>query len=248
MRDDLDQWSDSDPARPFWKSPLFWVFGIPLWIAALWFGVVFGAEPTTDWPESVAVGELLILDAPEASENVAWSVYPADTIFRIVDANHAIVIETAAPGVVIVALADGSDPLTVTQAAIVIGDGGPGPGPLPPTTGKLHVLLLYETDASEPGHLTQEQSGILAAVPILEYLDSHCADEDGQPAYRFLDDDADTSNLAEDWQEVIARGLSAGERSLPWLIVASDRGGSYEGKLPDDVDGMLELLKRFGGE
>jgi hypothetical protein len=214
---------------------------------------LYSAEPPADWPESVAVGELLILDAPEDAQSPAWSVWPPDTVFRVVDANHVLVVQTSRPGVVIIALADSSaDAVDVFQFAITIGDGGPGPGPIPPepipVVGKLHVLLLYESQPNKPGSLSQDQSGIPTAVGLLEYLAGHCADADGSPAYRFLDPDADIDGLPEDWQQVFNRGAEAGKGKFPWLIVASSEGGSYEGPLPENLDATMELLQVYGGK
>ncbi len=230
---------------------------IAIWIlyAMLGLHIGWGAEPPTppiDWPESVAVGELLILDAPETAVGEPWSVYPPNVVYRIVDSGKTLVVATSAPGTVIIAIAEGTaESVTVRQVAIVIGEGQPDidPDPIDPVVeGKLHVLLIYETDLGEEGSLSQEQSGIPTAVGMLEYLAGHCADEDGTPAYRFLDPDSDTDGLPEDWQEVFARGLRSGEGKLPWIIIASDQGGSYEGELPDDLVGTMEILKRFGGE
>jgi hypothetical protein len=213
-----------------------------------------------DWPTQVEVGELLVLEAPEDAQGVAWSVYPTETDCREFATERAIVVATSHAGVVIVAMASGSaDAVTVCQLAIVIGQPSPEPGPVPPVpdpptpvVGKLHVLLIYESTPNKPGSLSPDQSGIPTAVPLLEYLAEHCADENGSPAYRFLDINADIDGMPDDWQTSIKRGIESSGGKKPWLIIAAGDGkktlGSYEGPLPEDLDATMELLHVYGGK
>lgn len=217
--------------------------------------------PAIDWPGKVEYGDLFYLDSPDTTEDpqdVAWSVWPIDHVYYVEADGKRLYVQAKPSGVVIVSLARMvGGKLVNTPWEITIGEGGPNPDPQPdpfpdpspdPVEGKIHVLLIYESTPNQPGSLSREQEGIPTAAKIIEYLKEHCADEDGQPAYRFLDPDADVDGLPQDWQEVFARGLRTGKGKFPWLIVASDQGGSYEGPLPDDLEGTLEMLKRYGGE
>ena len=189
-----------------------WLFWGVFWIACFTGLLCRSAEPVpfspppADWPTEVEVGELLILNAPPEATGVAWSLFPPETGYRAFETEKAIVIKTRASGTIIVAMAEGTaETVTVCQAAIMIGEGepGPNPGPFPGPIieGKLHVLLLYETAPNQPGSLSQQQEGIPTAKDMLEYLGAHCVNESGTPAFRFLDKDADIDGLPADWQE-----------------------------------------------
>ena len=124
----------------------------------------------------------------------------------------------------------------------------PPPPPPPPVPSVLHVLIVY--DASSPYSMPLEQAAILTSVPVKQYLDSHCAKEklpDGtlQPAHRFLDTNADVSKQPSDWQAVFKR--TAG-KPLPWLIIANESGGTFEGPLPASPNGFLAELQKLGGK
>lgn len=125
-------------------------------------------------------------------------------------------------------------------------DPGPGPDPDPdpqPQPGPLHVLVVYESDDLDT--MPPEQAAILTSQPVRQYLAEHCATgPGGQPAFRFLDDDADVTRLADDWQQVFARARG---KPLPWIVIANETA-TFEGELPANADALLELLRRYGGQ
>jgi hypothetical protein len=87
--------------------------------------------PPESWPTEVELGELLVLE-PEEGEIARWSVYPNDIDCVIFPESNALVVATSRPGIIIIAMAIGTgEEATICQAAIVIGDPAPGPGPSP---------------------------------------------------------------------------------------------------------------------
>jgi hypothetical protein len=125
---------------------------------------------------------------------------------------------------------------------------GPNPGPSPPPdVGPLHVLFLYETDNVEDP-MPAQQRDIVTSRLVLSYLADKCSKTAGHPNYRFLDDDSDLSKMPYDWQEVAARAKTDRNFETPWVVIANDKGGSFEGPWPEDPAAMLELLKKYGGE
>lgn len=116
-----------------------------------------------------------------------------------------------------------------------------GPVPVGPIIGKgMRVLVIEET--ADRSKLPAAQSAILTSGVIQDYLNEHCAKEDsGKPAWRILDRQADTANEAKFWQDALQRKYD----SLPWIIVSKSPGRGFEGKLPENVDATLELLKKY---
>lgn len=90
--------------------------------------------------------------------------------------------------------------------------------------------------------LPLSQRMIFSDPSVREYLDSHCAKEDGAPAYRILDSEADMSNASTQWQDAMKRART----SLPWLIISTGKTGA-EGPLPATVEDTLAVLKKWGG-
>lgn len=133
---------------------------------------------------------------------------------------------------------------------------GPTPNPTPepkpepvPTpepvvkTGKLHVMVVYEKD--DLPTMPPSQIAVLYGKATRDYLSSHCDTEAGTPTYRILDKDLPLDKESADWQAVRKRATG---KQPPWIIVANDVGGSFEGPLPKDEDAMLALLKKYGGQ
>jgi len=134
----------------------------------------------------------------------------------------------------------------VREVYLTVGnDPGPNPNPDPPTPGKLHVLIVYESDQNE-----ETQPDYLTSLILRRYLDTHCDTESlmgGQvPTYRMWDIDSDVSGQPADWRTAFNRARD-GHTSLPWITV-SNGVDSFDGPLPDDVTGVVELLQKYGGK
>ena len=112
--------------------------------------------------------------------------------------------------------------------------------PPPPVPGPLSVLVVYEQedlDNYPPG-----QPAILTSKPVRDYLAAKCAKENGVPTFRFLDKDADISNLMPGLKAWFEQAKS---RKLPTIILSNGRD-VFQGDLPVDPAAMLELLKKYG--
>jgi len=114
------------------------------------------------------------------------------------------------------------------------------PNPIPD---ELFVLVVYETDDLDEMLSTQVE--ILTSKEVRDYLNESCAEENGQPTYRFLDNDADVSNMTQDWQTVFDR---AKNKEGPWIIIANGPDAFHEGPLPQTIEEMMTLLRQYGGE
>jgi hypothetical protein len=120
----------------------------------------------------------------------------------------------------------------------------PGPEPEPePTTGDLFVLITQSTE--DVRSLPVQQQEIFHSALMGLYLNQHCAKRDGQPEWRVLDNEADVQYMPEDWQDTFDR---AKDKEQPWVIIANNRGESFEGPLPASVPDMMTLLKKYGGD
>jgi hypothetical protein len=124
-------------------------------------------------------------------------------------------------------------------------DPGPGPGPDPLPMGAqaagLRVFVCYES--AELSKLPPAQALILTSATVRDYLNSHCLTEpDGKTkAYRLWDKDVQG---AENDLKVWAGALKRPHASLPWLTVSNGRTW-YDGPLLADVDGFLNLVKKY---
>jgi hypothetical protein len=127
---------------------------------------------------------------------------------------------------------------------------GPNPGPNPnpnpepqPTTGDLFVLITQSTE--DVVNLPVEQQEIFHSTTMAVYLNQHCAKRDGHPEWRILDNEANVDYMPEDFQDWFDR---AKDKDQPWVIIANNKGESFEGPLPDSVPDMMKLLKKYGGD
>lgn len=109
---------------------------------------------------------------------------------------------------------------------------GPKPGPAPIEVEKLVVLVIEET--GERGKITRGQLNVLSSTAMRDAI------KQAGGEYRQLDKDADVSR-AEQW---VKDGLVAKRDGLPWLIVASKKGG-VSLPLPDSTEAVLKHVERF---
>jgi len=153
---------------------------------------------------------------------------------------------------------------------VVVGLGGcpePNPDPHPnpdPAPVGLRVLAVYETDDLD--NMPPGQADIFANKILRAWLAANCKDEDGQPAFRFLDKDNDVSRLSDAWQALFrealqlmeqlkiqqAKQISAAckngtllEQKPISVLLAISSKGKYSGDLPADAEAMLILLSKY---
>lgn len=123
---------------------------------------------------------------------------------------------------------------------------GPGPNPDPfgdvSAAGGLKVLLVYES--ADLSKYPATQVAAMTAGAVRDYLDTHCvtAPDGKTKAWRMWDQNVDASDESPLWQKAMKRP----RKSLPWLIVGNGKSG-YEGPMPATADGLLKLLKTYGG-
>lgn len=108
---------------------------------------------------------------------------------------------------------------------------GPSPQPSPFVAETLHVLIVRESE-----NVTPQQQAILDAGAWQDYVRSR------QGRYLIHDPDSPTDRLDATWRDALSRPHGP----LPWIVVSNGRSGT-EGPLPNSLDGLLDLLKRFGG-
>ena len=131
--------------------------------------------------------------------------------------------------------------LAVLAGCPVPDDVTPGPGPTP-ITSELRVLIVHEQ--ADKHKLPHQQVAILSSTTIREYLDRKCVKETGdKPARRTWDQHTDVSRESEVWKKLMAQPRV----SLPWIYIGNGTSG-YSGPLPANVEDVLTLLKKYGGE
>ena len=197
-------------------------------------------EVVHEWPgpERVAVGELLILRAPEA-ERHAWSVWPGEARYAVFEGGTILVVETRVQGSRVLAsasLVDGQ--LSAEQHEVVVGEGpgpDPPPPPPPPPTDVLWVLVVEESSQRTP-----EQAAVLVSPKVRAWF---AADEDRH--WRLVDRDVldEHGNVPED----LARWIKMAEGlTLPRVFLINETGGLVDQvPLPATPEAMLDLLKQY---
>ena len=138
------------------------------------------------------------------------------------------------------------------KARFTIGEPSPpDPPPPDPTSAPFpspgfSILILKE--ASETGRLTEGQRSVLTSPQILKYVNQRAVKlEDEQPAYRAWDDDYSAQqldNAPKVMREAYAL-VSAAKTELPWVAISTGKTG-WQGPLPNTVDEMLALLRKYG--
>lgn len=118
----------------------------------------------------------------------------------------------------------------------------PPPGPAPIPADGLHVLFVIDSQKT-----TVAQAAALSSQAIRAYLSATCPKgPDGKTAeWRMLFVGDDVSHESKLWQDAFARTQG---KTAPWVIVSNpQKGGGFEGALPADANGIMALLKQFGG-
>jgi hypothetical protein len=100
---------------------------------------------------------------------------------------------------------------------------------------RLSVLIVSET--ANRGSLPSAQLTAMLSVKVTKYVES----VGGQ--IRRLDPDADISK-EEQWVKDAYHVL--GQNPLPWVVVASARGGDSV-PMPANLDEFMALIEKYGG-
>lgn len=238
---------------------------VGLFCAAVFLNVAFcvADEPTVKLPALVTgePGDFISVKSESNGKAIRW--FTADSALKLFptdllrDTKTAVVIGKT-PGeyrlYAYTALADvPSEPASVR---VVINGPAPPPvpptppGPVPPTPGPapiagdgLRVLIVYETQ--EIGKLTPGQFQTVFGEPMRTMLDSKCVvgPDNKTREWRIYDKDISTTNVPKNWQDAMKRD----RKSVPWLIVSNpQKGGGFEGPLPERVEDTIALLNKFG--
>jgi hypothetical protein len=126
----------------------------------------------------------------------------------------------------------------------------PGPAPQPMPSEGFRVLIVRET--KDLSSLPASQVAIFSSTEVRQYLNQKTLLEGNQRAYRIWDQNTDISRESETWK-IAMDGVINGNKthniskatSLPWILLTNGKEG-YEGPLPNDVDKMMELLRKYG--
>jgi len=121
-------------------------------------------------------------------------------------------------------------------------DPKPEPKPDPtPTPTKLQVVIIE--DPILRGLLTIEQIAVMDGAEVREYCKTHCVITNGSTDFRKLSVSTDLKNQPQWVKDAFAETRSG----LPFLVILTPTK-TISGPLPATIAGMLELLKRYGGE
>lgn len=148
-----------------------------------------------------------------------------------------------------VVLKDGQTKIETARATVIIGEPTPPPpGPNPPDPPQPakgnRVLIVYET--ADVSKMPTAQQSVLYAATVRAYLKANTLTDKDNPtgAWRIWDKDVDASAESATWQSMLKRE----RKSVPWVVIAGDKGVAFEGPLPADVDASLNLFKQYLGK
>jgi hypothetical protein len=214
-----------------------------------------GADLKIAGGDKHAEHKLVRLTVEGQSEGAAllWDVQPSDRadLFRE-DETEAVF--TGPPGeyrvrLLEIRLVDGKIRTRSTRRTVTIGI-APQPGPVPPApvppspvpTAGLRVLFVLERQDK----LTPGQVGALNSQKVIDYLNAKCVkDSDGRPAWRKWDKDVELAKELPVWQK-LWEATKPVMGTLPQVVIVTDTKGETF-NLPDSEQGMLDLLKKYGG-
>lgn len=111
---------------------------------------------------------------------------------------------------------------------------GPGPGPTPVKVDKLVVLIVEES--SDRRHITHEHLNVMMSTRL------RVAVTQAGGEFLLLDKDANVTHASQ-W---VRDAMQVPRTSLPWLIVASKKGGTSLA-LPASVDEVLLVIEKYRG-
>jgi hypothetical protein len=228
------------------------------------------AGPALELPREAAgqPGDFVKVAAKTDGKAVRWvALDPGLNVFpvELLKDSKTAVVTAQKPGRyrLLAYTAAGDDPSDPAVCTVVIGDAppvppgpvppGPNPPPVPPQPapidGKgLHVLVVFET--ADAAKLPPAQYNAVYGQAFHDYLDAKTPlSADGRyHEWWVLDKDTDTSAMPKKWQDALKRARASKDFKTPWIIVSNpDKGGGWEGPLPATGDGIMELVKKYGG-
>ncbi len=177
---------------------------------------------------------------------------PTKTVTRTIKDQYIVIVEAANAGTSeLLVLPVGATTETDYTRKMLESLVGPLPPPVPPVPpvpptpvpvpGALRVLFVNES--SDVSKLPAPQQLIFRSDAVRSYLDSHCAKDGKQPAYRIWDKDVDTTSVDKVWQDA----MKLPRASVPWVIIGNGANG-FSGPLPGTIEETMTLLRKFGGQ
>lgn len=145
-------------------------------------------------------------------------------------------------------------PEEVERVIVTAGDPkpGPGPGPKPPdpptpvdvwSKDGFRVLLLFESGNNT---MTPAQFAAVNSVHTRDYLSKNCVKVGSTSEWRYWDKDVDISRESQIWKDGFERWRKAGSK-VPFLLISNGKDADYAGDIPENLEKMAELLKKYGG-
>lgn len=128
---------------------------------------------------------------------------------------------------------------------------GPTPPPVPPApvVGPFGVLILE--NPTERGK-NKGATDVIISPEVRAYMTAKCAkDTNGTtPKWRIMANDFTDEKvkaMGGTWSEWFARAKADSAGKLPWVIISDGKAKGDSMPLPESVDAMLTLLKKYGG-
>lgn len=216
---------------------------------------VLSAPPALDMPEQVKgeAGDFITVEAKTAGKVVRWvAIDPGLKLFPthlLKDTKTAVVSGARGRYRLLAYTAAGDEPSEPRVTTVVIGDAPdvkprpddpPKPDVPPVPAGELRVVLVEETAE----RMTKAQLEALGSLKVRQWLDANCAG--GKAGWRRWDKDV---VLSERELPVMKQLWLDAKKSLnvtPAVVIVKGASGQVH-PLPADEAGLLELLKKYGG-
>jgi hypothetical protein len=122
---------------------------------------------------------------------------------------------------------------------------GPSPAPAPIPAPGLHVLIVT-AKANITG--TPEQS-VLQSKELNDYLNSHCTSDPGSnyKGWRAFGADVMSAELLNTYSAMWRNAYALRTQPYPCIIVSNGTTG-YVGPMPVNINDLMTLLKKYGGD
>ena len=202
------------------------------------------AGPVVRLPKQLSgnPGELIPIQAESGAELVTWN---ASSGIRIVNDDPADptgkskLLHAKASGVYfVVAMIPHEKAVRSAICVVTIGDAKPDPDPQPPVvTDPVAFLVIIE----ETGEATANRGALFASPKLAARL------KEKKIGWRVADQNV-VDATGKPPSDLVPYLAKAKGKPLPQLFFVAANGKLiYQGDLPKDVDGLLELLGRYGG-